>query len=105
MGFMATLTALLYGALLIYLGGWFTDRWIGDFSLLLFLLTLVTFAYWVAERLHFAPPTGRRRRPKRGVPSWRARASARSIRPSTTRRGRRSWRSHGGSTGRPGCSR
>jgi signal peptidase I len=55
MGFMATLTALLYGALAIYLGGWFTDRWIGDFSLLLFLLTLVTFAYWVAERLHFAP--------------------------------------------------
>jgi signal peptidase I len=55
MGFMATLTALLYGALLIYLGGWFTDRWIGDFSLLLFLLTVVTFGYWLAERFHFAP--------------------------------------------------
>ncbi|NJK42554.1 MAG: signal peptidase I, partial [Aquincola sp.] len=50
---MGTLTALLYGALLIYLGGWFTDRWIGDFSLLLFLLTVVTFGYWLAERFHF----------------------------------------------------
>ena len=50
MGFMGTLTALLYGALLVYLGGWFQDRWIGDFSLLLFLLTLVTFFYWLAER-------------------------------------------------------
>src|SRR5688572_27059252 len=55
MGFMGTLTALLYGALLVYLGGWFTDRWIGDFSLLLFLLTVVTFAYWLAERFYFAP--------------------------------------------------
>jgi len=55
MGFMGTLTALLYGALLVYLGGWFQDRWIGDFSLLLFLLTLVTFVYWLAERLYFKP--------------------------------------------------
>jgi signal peptidase I len=37
------------------LGGWFQDRWIGDFSLLLFVLTAVTFAYWLAERLHFQP--------------------------------------------------
>jgi signal peptidase I len=55
MGLMGTLTALLYGALAVYLGGWFQDRWIGDFSLLLFLLTLVTFAYWLAERLYFQP--------------------------------------------------
>jgi signal peptidase I len=55
MGFMGALTALLYGALLVYLGGWFQDRWIGDFSLLLFLLTLVTFVYWLAERLYFKP--------------------------------------------------
>jgi signal peptidase I len=55
MGFMGTLTALLYAALAVYLGGWFQDRWIGDFSLLLFLLTLVTFAYWLAERLYFQP--------------------------------------------------
>jgi signal peptidase I len=59
MGFMGTLTALLYGALLVYLGGWFQDRWIGDFSLLLFLLTLVTFVYWLAERLYFAPARAR----------------------------------------------
>ena len=55
MGLMGILTALLYGALLVYLGGWFQDRWIGDFSLLLFLLTVVTFAYWLAERFYFAP--------------------------------------------------
>jgi signal peptidase I len=55
MGLMGTLTALLYGALAVYLGGWFQDRWIGDFSLLLFLLTLVTFTYWLAERLYFQP--------------------------------------------------
>src|ERR1700753_3257791 len=31
------------------------DKWIGNFALLLLLLTLVTFAYWLAERLYFAP--------------------------------------------------
>ncbi|MDH4059882.1 MAG: signal peptidase I [Aquincola sp.] len=52
---MGGLTAALYAALLVYLGGWFFNRWIGDFALLLFLLTLVTLAYWLAERLHFKP--------------------------------------------------
>jgi signal peptidase I len=28
--------AALYGALLVYLGGWFLGHWIGNFSLLLF---------------------------------------------------------------------
>jgi signal peptidase I len=55
MGLMGGLTAALYAALLVYLGGWFFNRWIGDFALLLFLLTLVTLAYWLAERLHFKP--------------------------------------------------
>jgi signal peptidase I len=52
---MGSLTGLLYGALIVYLGGWFLDKWGGNFSLLLFVLTLVSFAYWLAERLHFKP--------------------------------------------------
>jgi signal peptidase I len=30
-------------------------RWVGNFSLLLAVLTLVTMAYWLAERFYFAP--------------------------------------------------
>ena len=56
---MSALTGALYAALVIYLGGWLMDKWIGNFALLLLLLTVVTFAYWLAERLYFAP---RRRR-------------------------------------------
>lgn len=52
---MGALTGLLYGCLLIYMGGWYMGQWTGNFSLLLFILTLVTFAYWLAERFHFAP--------------------------------------------------
>ena len=52
---MSSLTGLLYGALVIYLGGWYLGRWTGNFSLLLFILTLVTFGYWLAERFVFAP--------------------------------------------------
>lgn len=52
---MQYLTAALYGALIVYLGGWYMDKWVGNFSLLLFLLSLVTFFYWLAERFHFRP--------------------------------------------------
>ena len=52
---MSTLTGLLYGALVVYLGGWFLGYWIGNFALLLLLLTLVTLGYWLAERLMFKP--------------------------------------------------
>jgi signal peptidase I len=52
---MALLTGVLYGALIVYLGGWFIGSWVGNFALLLFMLTLVTLGYWLAERLHFAP--------------------------------------------------
>jgi signal peptidase I len=52
---MSTLTAALYGALLAYLGGWFLGYWTGNFALLLFTLTLFTFAYWLAERFRFKP--------------------------------------------------
>ena len=52
---MGYLTGVLYGALAIYLGGWYLGKWTGNFSLLLFILSVVTLAYWLAERFHFAP--------------------------------------------------
>ena len=52
---MGALTGLLYGLLAVFLGGWYFGKWSGNFSLLLFILTVVTFAYWLAERFHFAP--------------------------------------------------
>ena len=52
---MSTLTAALYAVLVVYLGGWFFGYWTGNFALLLLLLTVVTFVYWLAERLRFKP--------------------------------------------------
>jgi signal peptidase I len=52
---MGSLTGLLYACLAVYLGGWYLGKWTGNFSLLLFILTMVTLAYWLAERFHFAP--------------------------------------------------
>ena len=52
---MSLLTGLLYGALAFYLGGWYLGKWTGNFSLLLFTLSMVTLAYWLAERFMFAP--------------------------------------------------
>ena len=52
---MSLLTGLLYGALALYLGGWYLGKWTGNFSLLLFTLSVVTLAYWLGERFVFAP--------------------------------------------------
>jgi signal peptidase I len=52
---MSTLTAVLYGALVAYLGGWFLGFWSGNFSLLLFMMTVVTMVFWLAERFRFKP--------------------------------------------------
>ena len=52
---MSALTAVIGAALAIYGGGWFLGYWIGNFSLLLFTLTAITMAYWLAERFRFAP--------------------------------------------------
>lgn len=52
---MSAFTAALFGALAVYLGGWYMDFWHGNFSLLLLILTVVTFGFWVAERLRFKP--------------------------------------------------
>ncbi|HEV8315615.1 MAG TPA: signal peptidase I [Burkholderiaceae bacterium] len=52
---MSSLTGLLFAALGIYGGGWYLGKWNGNFSLLLFIMTMVTLAYWLAERFHFRP--------------------------------------------------
>ncbi|TAK92707.1 MAG: signal peptidase I [Aquabacterium sp.] len=52
---MNLITGVLYAALVAYLGGWYVGQWQGNFSLLLFVLTLVTLAYWLAERYKFQP--------------------------------------------------
>jgi signal peptidase I len=52
---MSALTAAFYGVLIVYLGGWFLGQWTGNFSLLLFLLTVVTLGYWLAEKFRFRP--------------------------------------------------
>ncbi len=52
---MGSLTGLLYACLAVYLGGWYLGKWTGNFSLLLFILTMVTLVYWLGERFHFAP--------------------------------------------------
>ena len=52
---MGLLTGLLYACLGVFGLGWYFNKWSGNFSLLLFVLTVVTFAYWLAERFYFAP--------------------------------------------------
>src|SRR5690606_6868692 len=52
---MSLITGALYAALLAYLGGWYLGRWQGNFSLLLFVLTVATLLYWLAERYKFRP--------------------------------------------------
>ena len=52
---MGPLTGILYGLLALYGAGWYLGKWSGNFSLLLFTLTVVTMAYWLAERFVFLP--------------------------------------------------
>jgi len=52
---MNAITAALFALLAIYLGGWWFGMWHGNFSALLFVLSVVTMVYWVAERVHFRP--------------------------------------------------
>jgi signal peptidase I len=52
---MSALTGVLYGALVVYLGGWLLGYWVGNFALLLLMMTIVTLGYWLAERFYFLP--------------------------------------------------
>jgi signal peptidase I len=52
---MGLLTGILYACLAFFGTGWYLGKWSGNFSLLLFILTVVTAAYWLAERFVFLP--------------------------------------------------
>jgi signal peptidase I len=52
---MPVLTAAVLAAFVGYAGAWYFGVVEGNFALLLFLATVVTGLYWVAERLYFLP--------------------------------------------------
>ncbi|MDW5443699.1 signal peptidase I [Polaromonas sp. SM01] len=53
--FMSTLTALVLAVFVGYGGAWYMGMVEGNFSLLLFLATVVTGLYWLAEKFYFWP--------------------------------------------------
>ncbi len=48
-------TTLVLAAFLGYIGAWYTGAIEGNFVLLLFMATVITGCYWVAERFYFLP--------------------------------------------------
>ena len=52
---MQFMTAIVLAAFAGYAGAWYFGMLEGNFALLLFLATLVTGLYWLAERLYFLP--------------------------------------------------
>ena len=52
---MSSITALVLAAFVGYGGAWYVGLVEGNFSLLLFLATVVTGVYWLAERFYFLP--------------------------------------------------
>ncbi len=52
---MQALTSAILGAFVLYAGSWYFGFVEGNFALLLFLATVVTGVYWLAERFHFLP--------------------------------------------------
>ncbi len=52
---MQTLTAVVLAAFAAYVGAWYFGALEGNFALLLFLATVVTGIYWLAERFYFLP--------------------------------------------------
>ncbi|WP_048441200.1 signal peptidase I [Caenimonas sp. SL110] len=65
---MPFLTAAVLAAFLGYAGAWYFGFVEGNFALLLFLATVVTGLFWVAERLYFLPQ--RRRAAEEVVRQW-----------------------------------
>ncbi|MDA8454586.1 signal peptidase I [Acidovorax sp. GBBC 3334] len=61
---MQYLTAAILAAFVGYVGAWYVGAIEGNFALLLFLATVVTGAYWLAERFVFLP---RRRRAAQAI--------------------------------------
>ncbi|MBK1683533.1 signal peptidase I [Rhodoferax fermentans] len=52
---MQALTSLVLATFVAYIGAWYVGLVEGNFALLLFLATLVTGIYWLAERFYFLP--------------------------------------------------
>ena len=52
---MQFLTSLILATFAGYVGAWYLGRVDGNFALLLFLATVVTGVYWLAERFYFLP--------------------------------------------------
>ena len=52
---MQILTSLILAVFATYIGAWLTGRVEGNFALLLFIATVVTGLYWLAERFYFLP--------------------------------------------------
>ena len=52
---MQILTSLILALFATYIGAWLTGRIEGNFALLLFIATVVTGLYWLAERFYFLP--------------------------------------------------
>jgi signal peptidase I len=52
---MKAFTAAVLAAFVLYIASWYFGVVEGNFALLLFLATLVTGAYWLAERFYFLP--------------------------------------------------
>lgn len=55
MQFMQILTSIVLAAFVGYIGAWYMGSIEGNFALLLFLATVITGIYWLAERLYFLP--------------------------------------------------
>ncbi len=52
---MQAITSLILAAFAAYVGAWYVGMLEGNFALLLFLATVVTGIYWLAERFYFLP--------------------------------------------------
>ncbi|MES2787192.1 MAG: signal peptidase I [Pseudomonadota bacterium] len=72
---MPFLTAAVLAAFLGYAGAWYFGFVEGNFALLLFLATVVTGLFWVAERLYFLPQ--RRLAAQEVVQRWEREQTAR----------------------------
>jgi signal peptidase I len=55
LSFMPTLTAFVLAGFAAYGGAWYLGKIEGNFALLLFMATVVTGIYWLAERYRFLP--------------------------------------------------
>ncbi|CAN5900866.1 signal peptidase I [soil metagenome] len=71
---MALLTSLILAAFAGYIGAWYFGAVEGNFALLLFLATVVTGIYWMAERFYFLP---KRRRAAEAIDASLAERNAR----------------------------